>query len=149
MSSKAMQTARLVLFLVLSLPVVAQGQKDAVSDAELQKFADAFQKMRMINQEVQRKMTEVVEAEEMQIQRFNEIHKATIDPALEPDLTEEEQKMYDSIISELEKAQKDFQKRMEALIKDSGLSLERYQQIARQLQTDAKLQQRLRAHFQS
>ena len=139
----------LMFFIFSATALMAQGTQSEVTDAELEKFATVFQQMRMMNQEVQQKMTQVVEEEDMQIQRFNEIHKANLDPAVEVDATEEEQENYETIVSEIEGIQVDFQKKMEGLITDSGLSIERYQQIATKLQTDAKLQERLKAQFQS
>ena len=138
-----------MFFIFSATALMAQGTQSQITDAELEKFATVFQQMRMMNQEVQQKMTQVVEEEDMQIQRFNEIHKAELDPAIEVDATEEEQENYETIVSEIEGIQVDFQEKMESLIKDNGLSIERYQQIATRLQTDAQLQERLKAQFQN
>lgn len=119
-----------------------------VSDAELDKFAQAFQRIRMINQEAQKKLTEVVQEGGMEIQRFNKIHQAKMDPAVEVNASDEEEKQYSDISSEIEKIQMSFQTRMEEVIKEQGLPIEKYQQIATQLQTDPELQERLRAVFQ-
>lgn len=147
MTFRTKKFAGFLMFFIFSASALMAQQK--VTDAELDKFADVFQQMRMMNQEVQQKMTQVVEAEEMQIQRFNEIHKANLDPAVEVEATDEEEKQYEEIVSEIEKVQMSFQKKMENLITESGLSIERYQEIATRLQTDAKLQERLKAQFQS
>lgn len=114
-----------------------------VSDAELTQFAEVFQKMRMMNQQVQKEMMAIVEAENLELQRFNEIHQANMDPNKEADTTDEEAKKYKAIVAELEVMQPEFQKKMQNVIEKSGLSMERYQQMAMALRTDAELQQRL------
>lgn len=138
----------LLFFVFTATSLLAQADQEKVTDAELDQFATVFQQMRMMNQEVQQKMAKTVAEEEMDIQRFNEIHKAQLDPAKEVKTSEEEQEKYKEIVSEIEEVQLDFQEKMEKAIQQSGLSIERYQQIATRLQTDAELQERLRNSFQ-
>lgn len=138
----------LLFFVFTATSLFAQADQGKVTDAELNKFATVFQQMRMMNQEVQQKMAQTVAEEEMEVQRFNEIHTAQLDPAKEVKTSEEEQEKYEEIVSEIEEVQLDFQEKMENAIQQSGLSIERYQQIATRLQTDAELQERLRNSFQ-
>ena len=130
------------------LPQQQQQQKVEVSDSELTKFANAFQGIRMISQEAQQGMTAVVEEEGMNVQRFNEIHQASMNPEVEVEATEEELSNHKKIISELEKMQVSLQQKMEKVIQDQDLTLERYEQIAMGLQNDTELQERLKAEFQ-
>ncbi len=138
----------LLFFVFTATSLLAQADQEKVTDAELDQFATVFQQMRMMNQEVQQKMAQTVAEENMDIQRFNEIHKAQLDPAKEVKTSEEEQEKYEEIVAEIEDVQLDFQEKMEEAIQKSGLSIERYQQIATRLQTDAELQERLRNSFQ-
>jgi hypothetical protein len=141
--------AGLFLFLAFSsTALMAQAEQTKISDSELSQFAETFQKMRMMNQQAQMKMSEAITAEDLEIKRFNEIHKAKTDPATEGNVTAEETEKYEEAISQIEGMQTDFQKQMEDLIKQGGLSVERYQQIATRLQNDAQLQERLRAQFE-
>ncbi|TBW28719.1 DUF4168 domain-containing protein [Gramella sp. KN1008] len=142
----------LLVFIMGSASVMAQTpqlpqqkEKIEVSDEELTEFAQVFQKMRMVNQEAQQKMIQAVEEESFELQRFNEIHQAKMDPEKEVETTDEEEKKYELVVAELESMQPKFQKRMEDLIKESDLSMQRYQQLAMALRTDAQLQQRLQA----
>ncbi|WP_189605219.1 DUF4168 domain-containing protein [Salinimicrobium marinum] len=123
-------------------------QQIEVSDAELEKFAQAFQRIRMINQEAQQQMMQVVQDEGMDIQRFNEIYQASMDPAVNVETTSEEQEQYSNISSEIEKMQGSFQSRMEEVITKQDMTVQRYEQIATQLQTDPQLQERLKAVFE-
>lgn len=131
-------------------PQVAQEQQQeaAVSDAQLSKFAKAFTGIQAISQNAQQEMTQVVEKEGMEIQRFNEIYQANLDPQMEVDLTEEEEQQHKNIIAEVEKLQVSVQQEMEQAIAAQGLSIEEYESIIAQLQADPALQERLRASLQ-
>ena len=98
-----------------------------VSDEELSKFADAYQRIRMVNQEAQKAMAKKVEDSGFDIQRFNEIHQAALDPNTESDATEEEKKKHKEVVAEIESMQGEFQKEMENAISEQGLEVERYE----------------------
>ena len=138
----------LLMLFMSTTAVMAQTEQNPVSDEEISKFAITFQKMRMMNQEVMKQLTEVVTTEGMEVPRFNEIHQAKMDPAKEIEISEEEQEKYDKIVVELDKMQLSFRKQMEEMISDAGLTPERYEQIAAKLQTDPELQERLKAELQ-
>ncbi|SDR67044.1 DUF4168 domain-containing protein [Gramella sp. MAR_2010_147] len=126
-----------------------QQEKIEVSDAELAQFAEVFQKMRMMNQEVQKEMMAVVQEEDFELQRFNEIHQAKMDPEKEIETTKEEDEKYKEVVADLEEMQPEFQKKMQNVISESDLSMERYQQLAMALRSDADLQQRLQEMMKS
>jgi uncharacterized membrane protein YhiD involved in acid resistance len=126
-----------------------QMEKVEVSEAELQKFANAFQAITAIGQQAQQEMAGVVEKKGMDIERFNEVHQASLDPQAEVTVTSEEQEQHQEIISELETMQMEFQGEMAKVITEVGLTPERYEQIAMGLQYDQELQNRLRAVLQS
>ncbi|HSI70852.1 MAG TPA: DUF4168 domain-containing protein [Gillisia sp.] len=126
-----------------------QMEKVEVSEAELQKFANAFQAITAIGQQAQQEMAGVVENKGMELQRFNEVHQASLDPQAEVTVTSEEQEQHQEIITELETMQVEFQGEMAKVITEVGLTPERYEQIAMGLQYDEELQNRLRAVLQS
>lgn len=119
-----------------------------VSDDELSKFADAYQKIRMVNQQAQKEMAKKVEDSGFDIQRFNKIHQASLDPNTEVDATEEEMTKHKEVVTEIEGMQGEFQKEMESAISEEGLDVARYEKIAMALQTDTELQQRLQQLMQ-
>lgn len=127
----------------------AQQEQIEVSQAELTQFAEVFQKMRMLNQEAQKEMVEVIKDEGFELQRFNEIHQASMDPNKEVELSDAEDAKYKAAVKELESMQPEFQKEMQSLIADSDLSMERYQQIAMALRADTELQKRLQEVLKS
>ncbi|APG59927.1 hypothetical protein LPB144_05660 [Christiangramia salexigens] len=118
------------------------------SKAELTEFAQVFQKMRMVNQQAQQEMVQVVKEENFELQRFNEIHQAKMNPQKEVETSEEEEKKYALVVAELETIQPKFQKKMQTIISNSDLSMERYQQLAMALRSDKELQKRLQAIMQ-
>ncbi len=126
-----------------------QQQKVDVNDAELEKFAEVFQQMRMVQQQAQQEMVEVVKDENIELKRFNEIHQASMNPNAEIETTPEEDKKYKAVVAELQTLQPKFQKEMEEVIANSDMTMERYQQLAMALRTDADLQKRLQEMMQS
>lgn len=126
-----------------------QQEKIEVNDAELAQFAEIYQQMRMMNQEVQQEMMTVVQNGDFELQRFNEIHQAKMDPKKEIETTAEEDKKYQAVVTEIEEIQPKYQKRMEEVISESDLSMERYQQMAMALRSDVELQQRLQEILKS
>ena len=125
-----------------------QQQKIEVSDSELTKFAQVFQQIRVVNQQAQQEMIQVVQEEDFELKRFNEIHQAQMNPQKEIEMTEKEEEKYELVVAELQNIQPKFQEKIENVISESELSMERYQQLAMALRSDAELQQRLQAMMQ-
>jgi len=123
-------------------------EKIEVTNAEMTEFAEVFQKIRMVNQEAQQQMIKVVEEQDLDAERFNEIHQATMDPNKEVQATEDESKKYNVIVAELEEMQPKFKDRMEQLIEESTLSPQRYQEMVMALQTNPDLQKRFQKILQ-
>ena len=118
-------------------------QDQDISDKELSQFADAFQQVRFINQSSQQDMIKALKDENISVERFNTINQAEQNPNKESDATDDELKKYKSAMKSVENIQVKSQKDLQAKIKESGLSIERYQQIATKIQSDQNLQQRL------
>ncbi|WP_081212098.1 DUF4168 domain-containing protein [Salegentibacter sediminis] len=125
-----------------------QQQQVEVNDEELTKFANAYQGITVINQQAQQEMIKVVEDSGFDVKRFNEIHQASLDPNKEVEVTSEEKAQHKEVVSEIEGMQSEFQAEMEEVIKEQGLSVERYEQLAMALQRDTALQQRLQKLMQ-
>lgn len=150
---KMKKIASLLVFFTLmgSMGAIAQTQpmpqqpkvEVDVDDQELAKFADAYQGLRMVNQEAQQKMVKVVENEGFEIQKFNEMYQTSMNPNKELDATEEEMKKYKATVQKIEGMQGEFQEKMEEVITGQGLSLDRYEKLAMALQSDPEMQQRL------
>ncbi len=114
-----------------------------VNDGELAKFAEAYQEIRMINQQAQQKMMAVVKEEGLEIQQFNKMYQASMNPNTEMEATAEQKEKYESAVQTIEGMQGQFQDQMEDAITEKGFTMERYEKLAMALQTDQEMQQRL------
>lgn len=133
-----------MIFIFFSTPLLAQNDLPEISDSELEKFSKVFRDLRALDKEIQKNMIDIVSEEKMEIQRFNELYKQDLDPKQKLNLSEKEEIKYTRIVEEIENMQIDFQKDIEETLRNVGLSVEKYQQIATRVQIDAHLQKRLR-----
>lgn len=124
------------------LPQQQEQQKVEVSDAELSKFAKAYQGIQVAEQESQKKMIAAVEEQDLEIAQFNEIHQAQMQNQ-EVNASKNDLKKHEKAVEKIEAMQPEIQKSMEEIITSQGLSIERFQQIATAMQADPTLQQRL------
>lgn len=120
----------------------AQETQVNVSDAELEKFAQAIQELQTAEQESQKKMIAVVEAQDLDIEKFNEIHQAKMQNQ-EIEASEADLKKHGEAVAKLEELQPEIMKMMENIVTQKGLTMDRFQQIATAMQTSPELQQRL------
>lgn len=124
-----------------------QQQQTDFSDNDLKQFASVYEKVQVMSQGIQQKMMEVIQEEGMDLQRFNEIQQAKMNPDMEVETTEEEDAQLAKIESQLEKIQGDFEKQIEPEIKKE-MSVDKYQKIIAALQQDQELQMRLQKIMQ-
>ena len=152
MKSTSKKIVALLFFVAIGTSALfSQNEQEQiqVTDAELESFAEAFQGMRVLNQRAQQQMIGVVEEGGLEIKRFNEIHTATLDPNKEVDASDEEQQKYEDIGAEIQKMQESFRTEMETVVSDAGISMERYQEIAENIQNNPELQERLKKIFET
>ncbi|MBC9794372.1 DUF4168 domain-containing protein [Sinomicrobium weinanense] len=138
----------LVCFLMVGITAFAQTaeqKKVEVSDDELGKIATALQGVQQINVQAQQKMMKTVVDKGFEMDRFNELYEASRSPEKNVDASAEEKEKFGVVMNEMQKMQTGFQKQMEETITKTGISLDRYQEVAMALQTDTDLQKRLQA----
>ena len=119
--------------------------QEEISDNELKQFITAVQQVQMVDQMAQQQMMGAIQEEEMEVPRFVEIMQAMQDPNQEVEATEEEMEKFQAASNKIEQIQIEIQGEMESLIVDAGLTIERYQAISMQIQSDPELQQRFQA----
>lgn len=124
------------------LPPQQQQQQVNVTDAELEKFAEAYQGIQVAQQEAQKKMIAAVEEQGMEIGTFNEIHQAKMQNQ-EVEASQDDLQKHAKAVEKIEKMQPAIQEGMEEIITDADLTVERYEQIAGAMQTNPELIQRL------
>lgn len=148
-----LQKVKVVLFLTLiaGAPLFAQVPENAqkmeqttdVSDANLQKFANAYQEIQLENSKAQQQMMSVIQKEGLDVKRFGEIKNASMDPNSSVELSEKEKTQYDRANANLEKMKTSFQQKMDDIIKSKGLSTEKFDQIFLAVQNNKDLQQKV------
>ncbi|SDX44619.1 DUF4168 domain-containing protein [Aequorivita viscosa] len=140
---KSLKLKSLFLFVTVLGSVASFAQENEVSDAELNKFADAYINMQMQNQEAQQEMIAIIQNEGLKVERFSEIDQATMDPNKESDATPAELKMHANATDKMKKMQPALEKKAIEGIESKGLTFERFQELATVIQQDQSLQQRL------
>lgn len=134
-----------------SMPGQMQQPADIdVSTKEIQQFVSAAQSIQGINQEAQQKVGKAVEDEGMSQRRFSEIRQSQQSQDQgQANATEEEMEQYRNIMQTLQNMRTGMRDNMENAIKQSGLTMQRYQQIAKAAQTDTALMKRIQQKLQS
>jgi len=126
-----------------------QKQDIDVGDAEIEKFVDAVNAVQSINQGAQQEMSKKIQDEGMNPRRFQEIQRAQRSQQQNANATDEEMKQYQNIMKEMKNVQAGLQEDMKNAIEDAGLTMQRYQQIAKAAQNDTTLMKRIQAKIQS
>ncbi len=139
-----------LLFAVGTFGAFAQPNTNTeVTDSEIKQFVEAVQGVQAVEMNAQQKMMAEVAKEDMEVDRFNEILQSMQNPEMEvTPPTEEENKKVEKITQNIEQVQAKAQEEMQAKIEDSGLSLERYQAIMTQVQSDPELQNKIQQSMQ-
>lgn len=125
-------------------PVQQEQAKIDVKDAELEEFANIFQQVMQKNQEAQQEMVTLIQKEGLTTERYIALRKAEVDPSAAGEkATDDELSKKKNIDTEIEKLQPKYEKQFDAIVKDSKLGADRYQEIAMAIRYDQDLQQRL------
>lgn len=131
-----------IAFLISSVSAQEPAQQD-ISDADMELFASAFQEVQSVNQQVQNEMVGAIQEEGLDIQQFNQIQQATQAGGEETDISEEDMKKYQKSIEAIQKVQQEAQAKMQKAVEESGLDMQKYQQIMRAVQEDPEIQAKL------
>lgn len=129
--------------------VPQQAQID-VSDDELANFATAMGGLQEIQFAAQSEVNEMVESSELDVVRFNAIHKALNNPEFDMpgDVTEGERETYDSLIGSIGEVEQEMQTNIQTVVTEAGLEVERFNEIAMAVQSDPTLFERLEEYMQ-
>lgn len=119
-----------------------QEQQVKVTDAELEKFANAYQGIQVANQDAQKKMIAAVEEQDLKIEKFNEIHQAKMQNK-EIDASKEDLEKHAKAVETLDELRPEIQAQMEKVITDAGLTVERFEQINAAMQSNPDILKRL------
>ena len=146
-------TTILLTFTLLSGATTAIGQETMmpapkqqvtadVSDKELEKFAVIYKKVQAESEKMQKKAVEAIKAGGIEVERFNEIASAKQNPDKEVETNEKETEQLTNINTKIQEIQTKFQGQVAEMIKQNGLTIQRYQEIYNVIQQDQELQKR-------
>jgi len=127
-----------------------QPQNIDVKDQEIQKFVDAAMKIQTLNRQMQQEVGQAVQDEGMKQKRFNEIHRSQQSQQQgQANATDQEMQQYRNILDTLQQMQAGAQSDMRKVIEESGISMQRYQQIANAAQQDTTLMKRIQQQMRN
>jgi len=141
-------TSLFLLLMLIGSPAAFSQTEKSVSEEEMKQFATSIQQVEIVNQQAQQEMVSAVEKEGLEVQRYNEMQQADMDPDREIDATGEEMEKYDQATEELGKIHARTQEKMQESITQEGLTVARYQEIATIISNDPEMQQKLREILQ-
>ncbi len=118
---------------------------EEVSDDEITQIVDTILDLEPIQIKAQTKIEEALEAEDLTIERFQQMMMAMQNPQMadEINVTEQEMSKLQTLQPALIDIQGEADREMVAAIEDNGLTMERYRSIVMGAQQDPALMQRI------
>ncbi|NIV15599.1 MAG: DUF4168 domain-containing protein, partial [Aliifodinibius sp.] len=147
-------TAVLVVAMVVMSPQIAwsqlpgqmqQQQKIQVSDQELQKFANAMEKVKSIQDSAQQQLIGAINDAGLDVETYNktvkQMQKAKSMEGVQA--SQQQVKQVQQAAKEVKSIRTSAQQDMQKAIEGEGMTQKRFQTIARSMRQDPQLQQRL------
>lgn len=145
---KITKTLKTLLFAVAFLSgtlMYAQEVTGGVSEKELTSYANTLQELQTLNQNSQAELFKKIQDAGLSPDKFQQLHFAMQDETAKADLSKEDKEAYKRISDDIQKMQPMFQQRMEALIKEHGFNLDRFEEIAKEVRDNPELAKKLQA----
>jgi hypothetical protein len=123
----------------------------AVTQEELQKFAEAFKEFRVIEMDAEQKMAQAVQAEGLTPERFVEIGQSQQGeaPASAAEVSAEEQQKFDKALVKVREILQNTEDRKYQAVQSQGLEIERFKEIIAAVQENPQLKQQVQQMLQN
>jgi len=118
-----------------------------LSEQQIEQFANAYQAIEIIQEEVQADMIEAVEAEGLTIEEFNAIAQSQQNPQSQAEVPPEQLEQFAAAAEQITIIRTNAQAEIESAIQAEGLSVEEFEQILAMAQQDEALQQTINQHL--
>jgi hypothetical protein len=120
-------------------------QKIKYSSDKLQKFVEASKDISTIHQQGEEKMIAVIERENLDIEKFNQIAemKMNQEESASGDISQADVASFDKVMPELQIIQLQMQEQMESAIEESGMQVEEYTEIMEAYRNDPGVQEKI------
>lgn len=121
-----------------------------VSDEELDNFTEAISAAQEVQMEFQQEMVEMMEAEGMDIETFNQIAQSEQmgQSTDDLDISDEDMENFEAISAKIEEEQAGVEAAIEEAVEGTGMEMERFEEINQAIQQDPELQQRIQERMQ-
>ncbi len=121
-----------------------------VSDEELRRFAAAVAEVQQIQLRMQGEIEGAITESDLSRERFVEIFESSRTQGAQDtsDVTESEQQEFDSLVEAIAALQMSSQQSMIEAVRETGMELERFNQILAAVQSDPSLMERLQPHLE-
>jgi hypothetical protein len=120
-----------------------QAQQMDVSEEELEQFAAALENVQSIRQEMVEDTQGAVADSSLDESRFQELYRADQGgPAPSEGASDQEAAEYDRVMQEIQQIQQQSNQEMVQAVREEGLEVQRFNQIAQAIQQSPDLQQR-------
>jgi len=140
-------------FLMIAGTVMAQNQQmqqqsqteaDSVTDNELEKFAEVSQKSQQVQQEMSQKVDSMLNEEDMEKDRFQQIMMSKRNPQMADsiEVSDQEEETMNKLQPKLMELNKQAQDKMVKIIKAHDLEPDRFQQIVQAIRTNPDVMER-------
>ncbi len=121
---------------------------DEVSDEDLQSFLSINMRMLDLQEKAMQQVEKFIEEQGMTPQRYAEIAAAENNPQGESDATQEELATAKRISDEVQQINQELEKQAQQIIKEEGLTTEKYQAIGTAIENSPELQKKLNEMMQ-
>lgn len=131
-------------------PASNPGAAEPIPPEELQKFAKTFSLLKVIQQDAQKEMAEIIQQEGLSQERFEMLFQAQQEPnpQSQPQVSAEEEQKFAQANSKINQVQQGSEAKMRQVIQQQGLNPQRFEEILAAVQKDPALQQQVQQLMQ-
>lgn len=127
---------------VAQLPGQPQQEvKEDFSKEELEQFVDANKVVADVQRSSEEKMVKAIEEEGLEVQQFNEILTTQQNPETETEVSDDDLNKFNKAVEKVMKVQQDMQTDLQKAIEESGMTVQKYDQILIAYQQSPKVQE--------
>lgn len=134
-----------------SAPPQQETPQKEVSQQELRQFANIIRQVRVINQQAQQDMVQAVESEGLSLQRFIEIERAAQNSNAQSttQISADEKQKFEKALTKARQIRQQLQAQVQQVVQQSGLKVERLNQIIETVKQSPALQQQVQQMMQN
>ncbi|MFH5833699.1 DUF4168 domain-containing protein [Halalkalibaculum sp. DA3122] len=121
-----------------------------LSDEEVGTFADAIMNAQQIQMKAQQQMVGIIKEEGLDVETYQQIAKSTQmgESPEESGASQEDIEKFESASEAMQEAQKEIQNQIASAVEETGMEMQRFQEINRAVQQDPELQKQIRSKLQ-